>query len=900
MARKFRHLKLFSLLGISILTSIGVISGFSLANKGAERVDAANVPANTNVYLNTSSFSSWNDGGAIFKMWFKKNGSDCCNSDGVNVNVKGSSDKIYVFKPTAQFDSIYVERCNPAGGGHWNGFDITADAEKNVIKVNDWNAGSYDSSKNYNIYYQELLTSTGGSISSSTASGSTSYGSGYYYAHNGIKLTATPSTGYKFSKWKKNGSDSVSTNPYTISALTSDATWQGVFSLNEYTISYNKGTYGEGTNESDTKYYGTPINLRNAIFTRDGYLQTGWASDAAGTTLKYNLGESYTQNSSITLYPYWTQSSKPTHTVTYDINGGTGTVPTQAPVEEDSEFTIASSTGFSKQHYHFTAWNDGTNNYQPGASYTMGTSNVTFTAQWAEDTKYTVTFKSEDGLTPLHTTQVYSGETATYGGVTPTKPSTDIYDYTFDKWVTEAYGSTAASLDNITEDKTVYAHFAESYKNGYYLNNFTKGEMIPLIYNSVKGQYEGAATLAKDDEFKVVSYKNKAIEWYNDAIDGNRYDSALYVHQLSHAGTGLNIVCEVAGTYNVYFKFDSSQNGTIFIPAQGNWFDVTLVNGDGVEPYSLTIKGFTGLSLRVEANKIPTKPNNTFMGYYDATYTTQYIKADGTSEHDITETSSFTLYAKWVRSSISAGEAVYLDCNNIVGGDNFRWDDGDAHFKVYLWRDGLTAIELKGRNLVHGIDGNEHVYEFIVPENSTEYFTYVKFERWDKNYSQRWDETGNLGFVYGTNAFSITSQTGSHSDYSWNITTEMREEYYAKYFMSTCTCNGSSYTFEPAKWNDVKAEYNNMCKAAKDGFKNVTAQTGSEYTLENAAGRYDELVSKRAFENFAGRSVSPSSSKFISFVDMVSNSPILIAVIISIISVSAIGAYFYLRKRKED
>lgn len=76
-----------------------------------------------------------------------------------------------------------------------------------------------------------------------------------------------------------------------------------------YTITYDKGSYGTGTNETDTKTEDVALHLRGAIFTRTDYTQTGWSINADGSTKDYDLSENYTGNADITLYPYWTIGS---------------------------------------------------------------------------------------------------------------------------------------------------------------------------------------------------------------------------------------------------------------------------------------------------------------------------------------------------------------------------------------------------------------------------------------------------------------------------------------------------------------------------------------------------------------------------------------------------------------
>lgn len=101
----------------------------------------------------------------------------------------------------------------------------------------------------------------------------------------------------------------------------------------------------------------------------------------------------------ITLTAHWTQL----YTVTYEAGDGTATgdAPTEADKAATETFTVAANP-FTVAGKDFVKWNDGTNDYAPGATYTVGTDNVVLTAQWkAAADKYTVIFK--DGTTELGT-----------------------------------------------------------------------------------------------------------------------------------------------------------------------------------------------------------------------------------------------------------------------------------------------------------------------------------------------------------------------------------------------------------------------------------------------------------------------------------------------------------------
>lgn len=87
-----------------------------------------------------------------------------------------------------------------------------------------------------------------------------------------------------------------------------------------------------------------------------------------------------TSNTTITL-PAPTSTG---YRVSFDANGGTGTVPTQDATAQGGTFTIPDADGLTKDGYTFSGWNDGEKTYAAGDTYTMPAKNVTFTANWEE------------------------------------------------------------------------------------------------------------------------------------------------------------------------------------------------------------------------------------------------------------------------------------------------------------------------------------------------------------------------------------------------------------------------------------------------------------------------------------------------------------------------------------
>ena len=132
------------------------------------------------------------------------------------------------------------------------------------------------------------------------------------------QITATVATGYTWSKWQYTSSGSQYSTSRTVNVtVNSNIDLTAVATPNAYTITFNKGSYGTGSNTTLTKYYNQQLVLLGRIFTRTGYVQDGWSTSQAGTTKAYDLSGIFpaSTNSNTTLYPYWVAES----------SGGSGT-----------------------------------------------------------------------------------------------------------------------------------------------------------------------------------------------------------------------------------------------------------------------------------------------------------------------------------------------------------------------------------------------------------------------------------------------------------------------------------------------------------------------------------------------------------------------------------------------
>ena len=75
----------------------------------------------------------------------------------------------------------------------------------------------------------------------------------------------------------------------------------------------------------------------------------------------------------------------PKYSVTYAAGEGSGDAPAAVEYEEGETFTVAAADLFTAPAgKEFDKWNDGTNDYAPGATYTVGTADVVLTAYWKD------------------------------------------------------------------------------------------------------------------------------------------------------------------------------------------------------------------------------------------------------------------------------------------------------------------------------------------------------------------------------------------------------------------------------------------------------------------------------------------------------------------------------------
>ncbi|MGA2639719.1 MAG: beta-propeller fold lactonase family protein [Spirochaetia bacterium] len=180
-----------------------------------------------------------------------------------------------------------------------------------------------------------------------------------------------------------------------------------VSSATTYSVSYDGNGNTSGTVPVDSHKYKqadtVTILANSGSLLKSSYTFAGWNTKADGTGTSYPGGVSFAMGTAnVTLYAVWTQN--PTYTVTYVANAtlASGSVPTDNNhYLQGVPVTVLGNTGnMVVTGDTFTGWNTQPNgsgtNYAPGATFTMGTSNVTLYTTWVKRFLYVANYWSCD------------------------------------------------------------------------------------------------------------------------------------------------------------------------------------------------------------------------------------------------------------------------------------------------------------------------------------------------------------------------------------------------------------------------------------------------------------------------------------------------------------------------
>ena len=376
-------------------------------------------------------------------------------------NVYYADGNTIYFKTTSSASVSLTATVSGSGGGGGSGSGSGSTETKNyTANGQSCTMNAYDLGTNDNILWGDralgATSTTGvglyyqyGSTTASTGSALSSYSySGIYTASNSLPADKDAATAALGEGWRMPTSTEYTTliSKTTISRTSSSANYATAVG-NTNTIYFYYGGYKYTTSTSYASSSG------NAYF---------WTSTKYSASEAYRLNFSHTTSSpyvgtksasgSNHTYFYYAQQVKPV----YDSQNYTLTVKADGSTSSSYSGKWGASTTSitaSKSGYNFVRWSDG-NTSNPR---TFKICNATYTAEF-EAAKVTATFKNYDNTTLYTNNNVTPGTTPSYGGSTPTRPSTQtestVTTYTFTGW--------SPALGNITTNTTYTAQFSSS------------------------------------------------------------------------------------------------------------------------------------------------------------------------------------------------------------------------------------------------------------------------------------------------------------------------------------------------------------------------------------------------------------------------------------------------------
>lgn len=368
-----------------------------------------------------------------------------------------------------------------------------------------------------------------------------------------------------------------------------------------------------------------------------------------------------------TLTAHWTQL----YTISFANGGGSGDAPAAIADKAQGEtFQVPANTFTAPSaSQEFDIWNDGTNDYAPGATYTVGTENVILTAQWkALVAKYTVIFK--DGETTLDTKLVDVGSNPSDAGVDKTKALS-----TFAAWqkdaadiaLDDAFWATVAANAEITLTARWTKAFAANIDFEAFIDVQTtsgnwQAELAAKNYaissttsvtldapdgkpadKGLKIKNSGAYISFNVNAGKLVLLKAGVLSGAEASVDGGANYTALTG---ASGSTGASVVTPLYNATEAEYRIRTTTGSYNIIQS------ITITN-----PYTVTFEAHGDADPTplqgTPSVTLPTPTNGTasFTGWFDAETGGNKI---GDAGETYTPTADITLHAQWETVSTDA------------------------------------------------------------------------------------------------------------------------------------------------------------------------------------------------------------------------------------------------------
>lgn len=471
-----------------------------------------------------------------------------------------------------------------------------------------------------------------------------------------------------------------------------------------YTVTYSKGTYGLGSNQTANKLHGETLALADkGAFTRTGYTQTAWNTNTDGKSgTSYALKANYTSNQAITLYPTWTANQS---TIIWNANGGS-VAPTSSTYTYDGEpVTLPTPT---RTGYTFNGWftaSSGGSKISDVGNTNKPASNKTYYAQWTENT-YTVNIVANPAE---------AAKTLTSGpkqvGINPVNIATTTnIGYQFVNWtatagITIANANSASTTITATKAGTVTANFEEKFTTIY---------LEPTDYwNSDNPQYVAHVWIKNNisvNEDIIMEGVGEAPYKYYKAEVPYGYDGVVFFRKSTNDNTLWNKTndLEIPTNDKVLYTITSAGKGQAesYNPAAtGEWKEANLVytitlGSSMFGPYGISYNGQSYFS-KNDADVVISLPYGATINFiegqpYSDIYTGGIMEQGKVRQINLTQPYTIERDIRFDANYVTkVPQVAYLGVPNNLTND---WDK-NASYANFIWRhDSYDGIDMTGEN----------------------------------------------------------------------------------------------------------------------------------------------------------------------------------------------------------
>ncbi len=199
--------------------------------------------------------------------------------------------------------------------------------------------------------------------------------------------------GYTFAGWNTQADgEGTDRNPGSTFVMEkADVILYAVWTVNPtYSVTYNANG-ATGTVPVDSNNYLTGANvtvLDKGNLEKEGSTFSNWNTQANGTgPTRFPASTFVMGSANVTLYAQWYEEAAAGYSVTYNANGGTGTVPTDCNSYDCGDtVTVKANINLLRSGYNFSGWNTaadgGGTDRAPLSTFTMTAGELILYAKW--------------------------------------------------------------------------------------------------------------------------------------------------------------------------------------------------------------------------------------------------------------------------------------------------------------------------------------------------------------------------------------------------------------------------------------------------------------------------------------------------------------------------------------